>query len=144
MNRAVPAVITAVIAVIFASDDQRIIAVILVAAFLACIFLKMTDERRILFTAAAGFPLILTAGNPAAAGLLILFLIITMLLCTWSALGPKNIAAALLAGAAGAVFSLQLSVVLPFIVSGIFVVIVVYIIFVREYRLKKEVEESSK
>ena len=136
--------IIAVIAVIGAANDQRILAVILAAAFLVCTLIKISPERRILFMSAAGFPLVLTAGYALVTGLLIFFLILAIIACTKTALSLKIILAGLLAGAAGCIFALQISVVLPLLATGLFVVVVMYILFVREYRLKKEVEGTSK
>ncbi len=136
--------IIAVIAVIGAANDQRILAVILAAAFLVCTLIKISPERRILFMSAAGFPLVLTAGYALVTGLLIFFLILAIIACTKTALSLKIILAGLLAGVAGCIFALQISVVLPLLATGLFVVVVMYILFVREYRLKKEVEGTSK
>ena len=136
--------IIAVIAVIGAANDQRIIAAILAAAFLICTLIKISPERKILFMSAAGFPLVLTAGYALVTGLLIFFLILAIIACTKTALSLKIILAGLLAGAAGCIFALQISVVLPLLATGLFVVVVMYILFVREYRLKKEVEGTSK
>ena len=136
--------IIAVIAVIGAANDQRILAVILAAAFLVCTLIKISPERRILFMSAAGFPLVLTAGYALVTGILIFFLILAIIACTKTALSLKIILVGLLAGAAGCIFALQISVVLPLLATGLFVVVVMYILFVREYRLKKEVEGTSK
>jgi len=144
MNKIVFPILIAVIAVIGAANDQRIIAAILAAAFLVCTLIKISPERRVLFMSAAGFPLVLTAGYALVTGLLIFFLILTIIACTKTALSLKIIFAGLLAGAAGFIFALQISVVLPLLATGLFVVVVVYILFVREYRLKKEVEGTSK
>jgi len=144
MNKIVFPMIIAVIAVIGAANDQRIIAAILAAAFLVCTLIKISPERKILFMSAAGFPLVLTAGYALVTGLLIFFLILAIIACTKTALSLKIILAGLLAGAAGCIFALQISVVLPLLATGIFVVVVMYILFVREYRLKKEVEGTSK
>lgn len=144
MNKIILPMIIAVIAVIGAANDQRILAVILAAAFLVCTLIKISPERRILFMSAAGFPLVLTAGYALVTGLLIFFLILAIIACTKTALSLKIILAGLLAGAAGCIFALQISVVLPLLATGLFVVVVMYILFVREYRLKKEVEGTSK
>ncbi len=144
MNKIYPAIITAIIAILGAADDQRIIAVILAAAFLVCTFIRISPENRILFMSATGFPLVLTAGYAPAAGLLIFVLIIAVLAGAETKLNLSSILAALLAGAAGFFFALQISVILPLLAIGIFVVVVIYILFVREYRLKKDVEGTSK
>ena len=144
MNKIVFPILIAVIAVIGAANDQRIIAAILAAAFLVCTLIKISPERRVLFMSAAGFPLVLTAGYALVTGLLIFFLILAIIACTKTALSLKIILAGLLAGAAGCIFALQISVALPLLAIGLFVVVVVYILFVKEYRLKKEVEGTSK
>ncbi|MDD2779530.1 MAG: hypothetical protein PHG93_04835 [Candidatus Methanomethylophilaceae archaeon] len=144
MNKIIFPMIIAVIAVIGAANDQRILAVILAAAFLVCALIKISPERRVLFMSAAGFPLVLTAGYALVTGLLIFFLILAIIACTKTALSLKIILAGLLAGAAGSIFALQISVALPLLATGLFVVVVVYILFVKEYRLKKEVEGTSK
>jgi hypothetical protein len=144
MNKIIFPMIIAVIAVIGAANDQRILAVILAAAFLVCTLIKISPERRVLFMSAAGFPLVLTAGYALVTGLLIFFLILAIIACTKTALSLKIILAGLLAGAAGSIFALQISVALPLLATGLFVVVVVYILFVKEYRLKKEVEGTSK
>ena len=144
MNKIYPAVIAAIIAVLGASDDQRIIAVILAAAFLVCTFIRISPGSRILFMSATGFPLVLTAGYAPAAGLLIFVLIIAVLTGAETKLSLSSILAALLAGAAGFFFALQISVILPLLAIGIFVVVIIYILFVREYRLNKDIEGTSK
>ena len=136
--------IIAVIAVIGAANDQRILAVILAAAFLVCALIKISPERRVLFMSAAGFPLVLTAGYALVTGLLIFFLILAITVCTETPMRLNILLTSLLAGAAGCIFALQISVALPLLATGLFVVVVVYILFVREYRLKKEVEGTSK
>ncbi len=144
MKSIYPAVLTAVIAVLGAADDQRIIAAIIAAAFLICTVIRISTESRILFMSAAGFPLVLTAGYAPAAGLLVFLLIITVLAGAETKLNWHHILAGLLAGAAGLLFALQISVFLPLLAIGIFIVILIYILFVREYRLKKYVEGTLK
>ena len=69
MDLKIIAVITAVIAVVGASGDQRIMAGIIAAAFLVCTFAAIQKEQRILLLSATGFPLVFTAGFPIVAGL---------------------------------------------------------------------------
>lgn len=134
----------AIVAVIGAANDQRIIAVILAAAFLICTLIKISPERKILFMTATGFPLVLTSGYVLVTGLLIFFLILAITACTETPMRLNIILISLLAGAAGCIFALQISVVLPVLASGIFVIVVIYILFIREYRLKKEVKGANK
>ena len=144
MNKIIFPILIAVIAVIGAANDQRILAVILAAAFLVCALIKISPERRVLFMSAAGFPLVLTAGYALVTGFLIFFLILAITVCTETPMRLKIILTSLLACAAGCIFALQISVALPLLAIGLFVVVVVYILFVKEYRLKKEVEGTSK
>jgi len=144
MNIKIPAVITAVIAVAGASGDQRIIAGIIGAAFVVCTFITLSKRGRILLLSATGFPLVLTAGYPFAAGLLIFCVILTLLTASGTKTGPRLFLAAIAAGIAGGIYALQTSVVIPVLAAGIFTLAVIYILFVREYRLKKEVEGTNK
>ena len=144
MNIKIPAVITAVIAVAGASTDQRIIAGIIGAAFVICTFISLAPQGRILLLSATGFPLILTAGYPAVAGLLIFCVVMTLLIASGAKTTPWVLLAALAAGIAGGIYALQISVVLPVLTAVIFILAVIYILFVRGYRLKKEVEGTNK
>lgn len=144
MNIKIPAIITAVIAVAVASNDQRIIAGIIGAAFVLCTFIPLPLEKRILFLSATGFPLVLTAGHPAAAGLLIFCVVMTLLAASGVKTGLRMLLAAAAAGIAGGIFALQLSVAAPVLTAVLFTLAVIYILFVREYRLKKEVEGTNK
>ncbi|ABN07047.1 hypothetical protein Mlab_0876 [Methanocorpusculum labreanum Z] len=144
MNKIVFSILMAIVAVIGAANDQRIIAVILAAAFLICTLIKISPERKILFMTATGFPLVLTSGYVLVTGLLIFFLILAITACTETPMRLNIILISLLAGAAGCIFALQISVVLPVLASGIFVIVVIYILFIREYRLKKEVKGANK
>ena len=144
MNIKIPAVITAVIAVAGASGDQRIIAGIIGAVFVICTFISLSPEKRILLLSATGFPLILTAGYPAVAGLLVFSVVMTLLIASGTKTSPWVLIAAIAAGIAGGIYALQISVVLPVLTAVIFILAVIYILFVREYRLKKEVEGTNK
>lgn len=144
MDLKIIAVITAVIAVVGASNEQRIMAGIIAAAFLVCTFAAIQKEQRILLLSATGFPLVFTAGFPIVAGLLVTAVILTLLAASGTKITLHVILAAAAAGVAGGIWSLQMSTALSILASGIFAVIVIYIIFVRQYRLKKEVEGPSK
>lgn len=143
MDLRIPAVLTAVIAVAGASDDQRIAAGIIGAVFVICCFTALPPEKRILLLSAAGFPLVFTAGRPVFTGLLLAGVIITALTAAGIKTDPKTLLAAAGAGVAGGIFSLQLSVALPVLAAALFALFVLYIIFVRAYRLKKEVEGTN-
>lgn len=144
MNVKIPAIITAVIAVAGASGDQRIVAGIIGAVFVICTFIRLTPEKRILLLSATGFPLVFTAGYPAVAGLLTFCVVMTLLIASGVKTGLRMLLAAIAAGIAGAVYALQLSLVTPVLTAALFIVAVIYILFVREYRLKKEVEGTNK
>ena len=144
MNIKIPAIITAVIAVAGASGDQRIIAGIIGAVFVICTFISLSPEKRILLLSATGFPLILTAGYPAVAGLLIFCVVMTLLIASGAKITIRIIFAVIAAGIAGGIYALQISVVLPVLTTVIFILAVIYILFVRGYRLKKEVEGTNK
>lgn len=143
MDLRIPAVITAVIAVAGASNDQRIAAGLIGAVFVFCSFIALSPEKRILLLSAAGFPLVFTAGYPVFTGLLLTGVLITVLTAAGIKPAPKILLAAVGAGVAGGIFSLQLSVVLPVLAAVVFALFVLYIIFVRAYRLKKEVEGTN-
>ena len=144
MDLKIIAVITAVIAVVGASGEQRIMAGIIAAAFLVCTFLRFQNEKRILLLSATGFPLVFTAGFPIVAGLLVTCVVLTLLTASGTKISIRVILAAAAAGVAGGIWAFQLSTALSILASGIFAVIVIYIIFIREYRLKEEVERPSK
>jgi hypothetical protein len=144
MNIKIPAIITAVIAVVGASGDQRIIAGIIGAAFVVCTFIRLVPEMRILLLSATGFPLVFTSGYPAVAGVVIFCLLWTLFAASGAKISPRIILAAGAAGLAGAVYALQLSLMVPILVTAIFIIIIIYILFVREYRLKKEVKGANK
>ncbi len=144
MNIKIPAIITAVIAVAGASGDQRIIAGIIGAAFVVCTFIRLAPEKRILLLSATGFPLIFTSGYPAVAGLVIFCLLWTLFAASGAKISPWIIIAAGAAGIVGVVYAYQLSLTVPILAAAIFIILVIYILFVREYRLKKEVEGANK
>ena len=144
MDLKIIAVITAVIAVVGASNEQRIMAGIIAAAFLVCTFARIQKEQRILLLSATGFPLVFTAGFPIVAGVLVAAVILTLLAASGTKISIRVILPAAAAGVAGGIWALQISAALSILASGIFAVIVIYIIFVRQYRLKKEVEGPSK
>ncbi|HJJ34685.1 MULTISPECIES: hypothetical protein [Methanocorpusculum] len=143
MDLRIPAFITAVIAVAGASNDQRIIAGIIGAAFVFCTFITLPQNQRVLLLSAAGFPLVFTAGMPVFTGLLLISVMITVLTAAGVKTDTKILLAAAGTGVAGGIFSMQLSVVLPVLAAGIFTLAVLYVIFVRAYRLKKEVEGTN-
>ncbi len=68
----------------------------------------------------------------------------TLLIASGTKTSPWVLIAAIAAGIAGAVYALQLSLVTPVLAAVIFILAVIYILFVREYRLKKEVEGTNK
>ena len=68
---------------------------------------------------------------------------ITVLTAAGVKTDTKILLAAAGTGVAGGIFSMQLSVVLPVLAAGIFTLAVLYVIFVRAYRLKKEVEGTN-
>ena len=144
MNVKIPAIITAVIAVAGASGDQRIVAGIIGAVFVICTFIRLTPEKRILLLSATGFPLVFTAGYPAVAGLLTFCVVMTLLIASGVKTGLRMLLAAIAAGIVGGICALQLSLVTPVLAAVIFILAVIYILFVREYRLKKEVEGTNK
>jgi len=144
MNIKIPAVITAVIAVAGASNDQRIIAGIIGAVFVICTFITLSPRGRILLLSATGFPLVFTSGYPVVAGLLVIFVVVTLLAASGAKIGPRIIVLIIAAGIAGAVYTFQLSLAVPVLTAGIFIILVIYILFVREYRLKKHVEGTNK
>ncbi len=144
MNSKITAIITAVIAVAGASGDQRIIAGIIGAAFVICTFISLPQNMRILLLSATGFPLIFTSGYPAVAGLLVIFVVMTLLAASGAKIGPGIVLPVIAAGIAGAVYAFQLSLAVPVLTAGIFLILVIYILFVREYRLKKHVEGTNK
>lgn len=143
MDMRIPAFITAVIAVAGASNDQRIIAGIIGAAFVICTFITLPQNQHVLLLSAAGFPLVFTAGMPVFTGLLLISVMITVLTAAGVKTDTKILLAATGTGVAGGIFSMQLSVVLPVLAAGIFTLVVLYVIFVRAYRLKKEVEGTN-
>ena len=143
MDLRIPAVITVVIAFAGASDDQRIAAGLIGAVFVICSFITLSPEKRILLLSVAGFPLVFTAGHPVFTGLLLTGVIITVLTAAGIKADPKILLASAGAGVAGGIFAMQLSVVIPVLAAGIFALFVLYIIFVRAYRLKKEVEGTN-
>ncbi len=108
MNIKILAIITAVIAVAGASDEQRIISGIIAAVFLVCTVITLSPRGRILLLSATGFPLVLTAGYPAVAGLLIFCVVMTIFTASDAKTSPWVLLAAIAAGIAGAVYALQI------------------------------------
>lgn len=139
-------VAVAAIAVIGASADQRLFAVVLAALFLVSL-LKISwkiPEERILAVSLTGFPCIFTAGHPIVAGILTVLLILLVLELSGRPNDRESAIGSVAAGVLATVIAFQLYTLVPLLIVGVLFCLGVFYLFVRSYRLQTSVEGEMK
>ncbi|MDO5845062.1 MAG: hypothetical protein Q4Q53_07965 [Methanocorpusculum sp.] len=135
------AVLACAAAIIGAYSDMYIPAAVFSALFLVFSFIKLNStELRIILVTAAGFPMLLLSGSSVAAGILTFLLVVSVLLSAGTKLSAAVIVLSLCAGVCGLLSTAALVIV----AAVIFLAAGIYIVFIKEYRLKKNAEVRIK
>ena len=137
MKTHILSVLFALASVLCAGNAERIPAVILAVLYLVFFFLLQKDITvRFLLLSAAGFPLVLAAGNPVFTGIVSL-LLLASLLSLFGELSSKILIPAVIAALCAALCAFISSAITAIILAAVLVLIGIYILFITEYRLRK-------
>ena len=133
------AILFAVFGVLLAWTSTYIPAAIFAVLYLVFFFIPLKNfETRFFLIAASGLPLILASGNPIFTGIVSLILLLSLLSVT-DALSRKTIVFAVVSAVAAGLCAFQSAAVVAVIISIVFVILGVYILFITEYRIRKKV-----
>lgn len=127
-------------AVVGAGNGQHIFAIIFAAVFLASYIVPKTVFAKTLLLCASGFSLILFAGHFLFAGAVTAFVILTVIDGSGMKIEKPAFAAAAFGGVIAGILALQTYTLVPLIFLLIFISVGIFAVFVREYRLKSELE----
>ena len=132
------AILFAVFGVILAWTSTYIPAAIFAILYLIFFFIPLKSfETRLILLVASGLPIILASGNPVFTGIVTLILMLSLLSVT-NALSRKTIVFAVVSAVAAGICAFQSAAVVAVIISIVFVILGVYIIFITEYRIRKK------
>ena len=132
------AILFAVFGVLLAWTSTYIPAAIFAILYLIFFFIPLKNfETRLIMLAASGLPIILASGNPVFTGIVTLILLLSLLSVT-NALSRKTIVFAVVSAVAAWICAFQSTAVVAVIISIVFVILGVYIIFITEYRIRKK------
>lgn len=132
------AILFAVFGVLLAWTPTYIPAAIFAILYLIFFFIPLKSfETRLILLAASGLPIILASGNPVFTGIVTLILMLSLLSVT-NALSRKTIVFAVVSAVAAGICAFQSAAVVAVIISIVFVILGVYIIFITEYRIRKK------
>ena len=132
------AILFAVFGVILAWTSTYIPAAIFAILYLIFFFIPLKSfETRLILLVASGLPIILASGNPVFTGIVTLILMLSLLSVT-NALSRKTIVFAVFSAVAAGICAFQSAAVVAVIISIVFVILGVYIIFITEYRIRKK------
>ena len=132
------AILFAVFGVLLAWTSTYILAAIFAVLYLVFFFIPMKNfDTRFILLAASGLPLILASGNPIFTGIVSLILLLSLLSVT-DALSRKTIVFAVVSAVAVWLCAFQSAAVVAVIISIVFVILGVYILFITEYRIRKK------
>lgn len=132
------AILFAVFGVLLAWTSTYIPAAIFAVLYIVFFFIPLKNfETRFILIAASGLPLILASGNPIFTGIVSLILLLSLLSVT-DALSRKTIVFAVVSAVAAGLCAFQSAAVVAVIISIVFVILGVYILFITEYRIRKK------
>ena len=132
------AILFAVFGVLLAWTSTYIPAAIFAILYLIFFFIPLKSfETRLILLVASGLPIILASGNPVFTGIVTLILMLSLLSVT-NALSRKTIVFAVVSAVAAGICAFQSAAVVAVIISIVFVILGVYIIFITEYRIRKK------
>ena len=132
------AILFAVFGVLLAWTSTYIPAAIFAILYLIFFFIPLKSfETRLILLVASGLPIILASGNPVFTGIVTLILLLSLLSVT-NALSRKTIVFAVVSAVAAGICAFQSAAVVAVIISIVFVILGVYIIFITEYRIRKK------
>ena len=140
MRNRILAVLFAVSGVLCAWTATYIPAAVFAVLYLVFFFVPLKEfTLRFVLLAACGFPLVLAAGNPLFTGIVSLLLLLSLLSVS-EALSRKTAVSAVLAAVFAGICAFLSSAVSAIILAAVLVVIGIYILFIVEYRLRKNLK----
>ena len=132
------AILFAVFGVLLAWTSTYIPASVFAVLYLVFFFIPLKNfDTRFILLAASGLPLILASGNPIFTGIVSLILLLSLLSVT-DALSRKTIVFAVVSAVAAGLCAFQSSAVVAVMISIVFLILGVYILFITEYRIRKK------